>query len=142
MVAGIVLFAFAMKETLAHVGDVLDTVPALCLAGGSALYLLAYLAVRWRVAGSARGGRSVAALACALLIPMAMTVPAVGALAALTAVWIALHAYELIWWREVRAETRARNACRPPRLKTPARLARPTERPHRAPTDQGRPGIP
>jgi low temperature requirement protein LtrA len=107
MVAGIVLFAFAMKETLAHVGDVLDTVPALCLAGGSALYLLAYLAVRWRVAGSARGGRSVAALACALLIPMAMTVPAVGALAALTAVWIALHAYELIWWREVRAETRA-----------------------------------
>jgi hypothetical protein len=46
-------------------------------------------------------------LAYALLIPMAMTVPAVGALAALTAVWIALHAYELIWWREVRAETRA-----------------------------------
>jgi hypothetical protein len=26
---------------------------------------------------------------------------------ALVAVWIALHAYELIWWRDVRAETRA-----------------------------------
>jgi low temperature requirement protein LtrA len=35
MVAGIVLFAFAVKETLAHVGDVLDTVPALCLAGAA-----------------------------------------------------------------------------------------------------------
>jgi low temperature requirement protein LtrA len=106
MVAGIVLFAFAMKETLAHVGDVLDTVPALCLAGGSALYLFAYVAVRWRVSHTARGGRLAAAVACALLIPVALTVPAIGALAALTAVWIALHAYELIWWREARAEVR------------------------------------
>jgi len=106
MVAGIVLFAFAMKETLAHVGDVLDTVPAVCLAGGSALYLLAYVAVRWRVSRSARGGRLVAALACVLLIPVALTAPAIAALAALTAVWIALHAYELIWWREARAEVR------------------------------------
>jgi low temperature requirement protein LtrA len=108
MVAGIVLFAFAMKETLAHVGDVLDTVPAVCLAGGSALYLFAFLAVRWRVSRSARGGRLVAALACVLLIPVALTVPAIGALAALTAVWVALHAYELIWWREARAEVRER----------------------------------
>jgi low temperature requirement protein LtrA len=107
MVTGIVLFAFAMKETLAHTGDALDTVPALCLAGGPALYLLAYVAIRWRIAHSVRGGRSVAALACASLIPLAMAVPAIGALAALTAVWIALHAYELIWWREVRAKTRA-----------------------------------
>jgi low temperature requirement protein LtrA len=106
MVAGIVLFAFAMKETLHDVGSVLDTVPALCLAGGSALYLFAYVAVRWRVTRTARGGRFVAATVSALLIPVAMTVPAIGALAALTVVWIALHAYELIWWREARAEVR------------------------------------
>jgi low temperature requirement protein LtrA len=106
MVAGIVLFAFAVKETLAHVGDVLDTVPALCLAGGSALYLFAYVAVRWRVSRTARGGRFAAAVACVLLIPVALTVPAIGALAALTAVWVALHAYELIWWRETRAAVR------------------------------------
>jgi low temperature requirement protein LtrA len=106
MVTGIVLFAFAMKETLADVGNVLHTVPAVCLAGGSALYLFAYVAVRWRVARSARGGRFVAAVASACLIPVAMTVPAIGALAAVTAVWIALHAYELIWWREARAEVR------------------------------------
>jgi low temperature requirement protein LtrA len=106
MVAGIVVFAFAMKETLADVGGVLDTVPAVCLAGGSALYLFAYVAVRWRVTRTARGGRLVAAVACALLIPLTMTVPALAALAALTVVWIALHAYELIWWREARAEVR------------------------------------
>jgi low temperature requirement protein LtrA len=106
MVAGIVLFAFAVKETLAHVGDVLDTVPALCLAGGSALYLFAYVAVRWRISRTARGGRLAAALACALLIPVALTVPAIAALAVLAAVWTALHAYELIWWREARAEVR------------------------------------
>jgi len=106
MVAGVVVFAFAMKETLADVGGVLDTVPAVCLAGGSALYLFAYVAVRWRVTRTARGGRLVAAVACVLLIPLTMTVPALAALAALTVVWIALHAYELIWWREARAEVR------------------------------------
>ena len=46
MVAGIVLFAFAMKATLAHVGDELDTIPALGLCGGPALYLFAYVALR------------------------------------------------------------------------------------------------
>lgn len=41
MVAGIVLFAFAMKTTLADVGAKLGTIPALGLCGGSALYLSA-----------------------------------------------------------------------------------------------------
>ncbi len=50
MVAGIVLFAFALKTTLAHVGDELTTIPALGLCSGPALYLLAYVALRLRVA--------------------------------------------------------------------------------------------
>jgi hypothetical protein len=29
------------------------------------------------------------------------------ALALVAAVWVALHAYELIWWREARVRTRA-----------------------------------
>jgi hypothetical protein len=41
MIAGIVLFAFAAKATIAHVGDELAAAPALCLCGGPALYLLA-----------------------------------------------------------------------------------------------------
>jgi hypothetical protein len=35
-------------------------------------------------------------------------VPALAALALVAAVWVAFHAYELIWWREARAEARAR----------------------------------
>jgi low temperature requirement protein LtrA len=107
MVAGIVLFAFAMKTTLAHVGDELDTIPALGLCGGSALYLFAYVALRLRVARTLGGGRLIAAVACALLFPVALVVPALAALALVAAVWVGLHAYEIIWWREARARTRA-----------------------------------
>jgi low temperature requirement protein LtrA len=107
MVAGIVLFAFAMKKTLAHVGGELDTVPAFGLCVGPALYLSAYVALRVRVAHSLGRGRLTAAIACALLWPVALVVPALVALTLVTTVWVALHAYEIIWWREARAQTRA-----------------------------------
>ena len=107
MVAGIVLFALAMKKTLAHVGDELDTIPALGLCGGSALYLLAYVALRVRVSRTLGRGRLVAAVVSALLLPLAVAVPALVALTLVAAVWVALHAYEIIWWREDRARTRA-----------------------------------
>ena len=107
MVAGIVLFAFAMKTTLAHVGDELDTIPALGLCGGPALYLFAYVALRFRVSRTFGRGRLLAAVACALLWPLAIAVPALVALALVAAVWVALHAYEIIWWREARSRTRA-----------------------------------
>jgi low temperature requirement protein LtrA len=107
MVAGIVLFAFAMKTTLAHVGDELDTIPALGLCWGPALYLFAYVALRFRVARTFGGGRLIAAVSCALLMPIALVVPALVALALIAAVWVALHAYEIIWWREARTQARA-----------------------------------
>jgi len=108
MVVGIVLFAFAMKTTLAHVGDQLDTIPAVGLCGGPALYLFAYVALRFRVSRTLGRGRLVAAVACALLLPVALVVPALLTLTLVTAVWVALHAYEIIWWREARARTRQR----------------------------------
>jgi low temperature requirement protein LtrA len=107
MVAGVVLFAFAMKTTLAHVGDELDTIPAVALCGGPALYLLAYVALRFRVSRTFGRGRLVAAIACALLLPIAVVVPALVALALVAAVWVAFHAYEIIRWRDARARTRA-----------------------------------
>jgi low temperature requirement protein LtrA len=110
MVAGIVLFAFAMKATLAHVGGKLDTITALGLCGGPALYLFAYVALRLRVSRTFGRGRLVAAVACALLVPVALVVPALVALALVALVWVALHAYEIIWWRESRARTRALRA--------------------------------
>ena len=108
MVAGIVLFAFAMKTTLADVDGELATIPALGLCGGPALYLFAFVALRVRVSRTLRGGRLIAAIALALLWPVAVVVPALVALTLVAIVWVGLHAYEIIWWREARARTRAR----------------------------------
>ncbi len=109
MIVGIVLFAFAMKDIVAHVGEDLDSVTAFALCGGSAIYLLTYSAIRTRIERRVRlsRGRSVAALVLFLLLPLAMVVPALAALALVTAVWLALHTYELVWWREARAESRS-----------------------------------
>jgi low temperature requirement protein LtrA len=107
MVAGIVLFAFAMKTTLADVDGELATIPALGLCGGPALYLFAFVALRKRVSRTLRGGRLIAAVAFALLWPVAVVVPALVALMLVAIVWVGLHAYEIIWWREARAQTRA-----------------------------------
>jgi low temperature requirement protein LtrA len=96
-----------MKTTLAHVGDELDTISAVALCWGPALYLFAYVTLRFRVARTLGGGRLVAAIACGLLLPLALVLPALAALTLVAAVWVALHAYEIIWWREARAQTRA-----------------------------------
>jgi low temperature requirement protein LtrA len=110
MVAGIILFAFALKVALAHVGAELETIPALALCGGPALYLFAFVGLRFRVARTLGGGRLIAGVACALLFPVALIVPALAALALVAAVWVALHVYELVWWRDARAQTRALRA--------------------------------
>ena len=48
MVAGIVLLAVGMKLTLKHVDKPLELVPAVAMLGGTAVYLLAHVAFRWR----------------------------------------------------------------------------------------------
>jgi low temperature requirement protein LtrA len=42
-----------------------------------------------------------------LVLPLATAVPALAALALVTVVWLALHTYELVRWREARAESRS-----------------------------------
>ncbi len=109
LIVGIVLFAFAMKTIVGQVGEELDSVAAFALCGGSALYLLTYSAIRTRVERRLRlsRGRFVAALVLILLLPLAKIVPALAALALVTSVWLALHTYELVWWRQARAESRS-----------------------------------
>jgi hypothetical protein len=34
-------------------------------------------------------------------------VPAIAALGLVTLIWVALHTYELVWWREARAQSRS-----------------------------------
>ena len=109
LIVGIVLFAFAVKTIVAHVGDELESVAAFALCGGSALYLLAYSGMRSRIFRrvSLSRGRVAAAVVLLLLLPAAMAIPAFAALALVAAVWLGLHAYELVWWREARAESRS-----------------------------------
>jgi low temperature requirement protein LtrA len=109
LIVGIVLFAFAMKTIVGHVGEELGWAAAFALCGGSALYLLTFSAVRTRVERrlAFSRGRFVAALVFLLVLPLATAVPALAALALVTVVWVALHAYELVWWREARTETRS-----------------------------------
>jgi len=52
-------------------------------------------------------GRFLAALLLLLVLPLATEIPALAALALVTLVWVALHAYELVWWREARTESRS-----------------------------------
>lgn len=107
MVSGIVLFAFAMRTTLAQPGMELRLIPALALCGGCALYLLGFVWLRWRLTRTLGVGRPTAAVAFLLLIPAATSVPALAAVGLAAAVWIGLHAYELLGWREERAQRRA-----------------------------------
>jgi low temperature requirement protein LtrA len=110
MIAGIVLFAFAMRTALAHVHADLRVIPAVALCCGSALYLLGFVALRWRVSRRLGRGRMIAAGALVLITPVALSVSAVVTLVLVTAIWFALHTYELIWWREERARRRSERA--------------------------------
>jgi low temperature requirement protein LtrA len=109
MITGVVLFAFAMKTVVGHVGERLDFAAAFALCGGSALYLLTYSAMRTRIERrlAVSRGRCAATVLLLLVLPLATVVPALAALALVTAVWLGLHAYELVWWREARAESRS-----------------------------------
>ena len=71
MVAGIVLLALGMKKTLGHVDDPLKTVPAAAMLGGTAVYLLAHVAFRWRNVHRFSTQRLAAAILLCALIPLA-----------------------------------------------------------------------
>lgn len=107
MVVGIILFAFGVRTTIGHVGAELRLIPALALCCGPALYLFGFVALRWRASRSVGRGRPAAAVGFALLTVAAIHVPALAALGLVTAWWGALHAYELIGWREERARRRS-----------------------------------
>ena len=108
MVAGIVLFAFALKSTLENVDDPLAAIPALALCGGIALYLLAHVAVRLRMGMGLGHGRPIAALVTLALLPVVWRVPALLALSFIAAVCTILIGYEVVRHRATRAFIRSR----------------------------------
>jgi low temperature requirement protein LtrA len=106
LIAGIVLFALGLKTTVDHPGDPLDTVPAVALCGGAALYLVGHIAFLRRMTGRVFRRRTIGAVVLLALIPLAMEIPALAALALVSAVCTLVVAYEAIHYRESRVGIR------------------------------------
>ena len=106
MVAGIVLFALGLKTTLGDVGEELDTVPAVGLCGGAALYLLGHIAFLFRTTGRVFRRRTVGAVVLLSLIPVSLAMPALAGLALVSAVCSAVVAYEVLRYRGARVRVR------------------------------------
>jgi low temperature requirement protein LtrA len=113
MVAGIVLLALGLKKTLAHVDDPLKLVPAVATLGGTALYLLAHVAFRWRNVHRFNGQRLLCALALLALIPVAVELPALATLGIIVALLVALIAYEAVHFADLRDRMRHQLAREP-----------------------------
>lgn len=107
MIAGIVLLAVGLRETLAHVHEPLDTVPAIALCGGTALYLAGHIGFRLRILGTFSPHRALAALALLALIPLALSADSLAALAGVAVVLVLLITYEAVHFRAQRARVRA-----------------------------------
>jgi low temperature requirement protein LtrA len=106
MVAGIVLAALGMKKTLEHVGEPLELVPAVAALGGTALYLLAHVAFRWRNVHGFSTQRLLCAIGLLALVPAALELPALATLAVIAGVLAALIAYETAHFAELRDRLR------------------------------------
>jgi low temperature requirement protein LtrA len=94
LIAGIQLFALGVEQVVGHVDEELEGPAAAALFGGVALYLLAHVAVRLRVVGTLNAQRLLVAVLCLAAIPLAVDVRALAALAIVTALAVALIAYE------------------------------------------------
>jgi low temperature requirement protein LtrA len=106
MIAGIVLVALGVKKTVGHVDAPLDTVPAVALLGGIALYYAAHVAFRLRNLHTLNRARLAAVFIALALIPLALEVDALVALACAAALTSALIAYESIRFSEARERIR------------------------------------
>jgi low temperature requirement protein LtrA len=106
MVAGIVLVALGLKKTLGHVDEPLEIEVAVGMLGGTALYLLAHVAFRWRNVQRFSTQRLVCALVLLALIPLATEIASLATLAIVVAALSALIAYETIHFAELRERLR------------------------------------
>lgn len=106
MVAGIVLAALGLEETLAHIGDALDAVHAFALLGGVAVYLLAHVALRLRNAHTLNRQRLLLAVLLLALIPAATTIPSLATLAGVNVLLWAMIGYETANYDERRYRLR------------------------------------
>jgi low temperature requirement protein LtrA len=96
MVAGVVLLALGLKKTLADVGEPLELVPAAAMLGGTAVYLLAHVAVRLRLVHTVNNHRFGCGILLLALLPVAIELPALATLAIIFAALVAVIGYESV----------------------------------------------
>lgn len=114
MIAGIVAMALGLKKVLNYVGgaqghslsDELHGIPLFALYGGVAVYLLAQVGFRHYATGLVLTPRLVAVAALLALIPVASMLPALGALALLVAILLALIGFEVVRYAQPRDQIR------------------------------------
>ena len=117
MIAGIVLFALGLKVTTHDVHEPLALIPAVALCGGVSLYFWSHVLLRLRLVALVRRttderpgwigpGRLVAAIAGLALIPAALAVPGLVALAMVAAVCWGLIVWDVLHYREDRVQVR------------------------------------
>jgi low temperature requirement protein LtrA len=118
MITGIVLVALGIEQVLHHVDvstggnrtDPLELLELTVLYGGAALFLLGHVAFKRRTWGVLTVRRLVVAIVLAALIPLAAELPALGSLALLAAVLVAMIASEAVRYAEVREQIRHEDA--------------------------------
>jgi low temperature requirement protein LtrA len=106
LVAGIVLVAFGLHDTLAHRDEALPTVPAFALTVGFGIYLLGHVAFRYRYFHTIKWLRLIAAVITFALWPLAREIDALLSLGVVAALAILLMVYESVRYADARAEVR------------------------------------
>src|SRR4051812_30196457 len=95
LVAAIMLFAVGAHAAVAHATAPLPVLPAIALAGGTALFYLGDVAYRWRDHRQVPIDRTATGLVAAATLPALLHMPGITALALLTGIgWVRL-AWEL-----------------------------------------------
>jgi low temperature requirement protein LtrA len=106
MVAGIILVALGLKQTIGHVDTALKLEVAVATLGGTALYLLSHVAFRWRNVHTLNSRRLLCALVMLALIPLATEISALASVTIIAVLLIALIVYEVIRFAEFRERIR------------------------------------
>jgi low temperature requirement protein LtrA len=95
-IAGIIAVAVGLAEAIADPGHHLHLPVAALLYGGTALYLAAFGYTRWRMFRTIGWIRVIAALVVLALLPAAVHVSALSALAMLAGIAVLLNLYEFL----------------------------------------------
>jgi low temperature requirement protein LtrA len=114
LVAGIVLLAYGLKETLHDIDAPLPTDGTGALLGGIALYLLGHVAVGLRASHRVKRQRLVVAVLLLALVPVVHDLDAIWVLAIATALLWAMVAFETTRYAQVRDDVRHVGRAGPP----------------------------